>query len=120
VSEPPLTAAQEAPDVDRLVAKDAELRDPSCVPWDAENTRHCSERQIDEAKTYAFSQFACELLSVTGWRSGLGQRRVRTAVTSRPKSTASDRDEASRRRSWLLPLPPHGHPSHAQGQNHVS
>ena len=52
MNEPPLTAAQEAPDVARLVAKDAELRDLYLRALaDAENARHRSERQIVEPKT---------------------------------------------------------------------
>jgi molecular chaperone GrpE len=59
------TVAVEAADVASLVAENAALRDRHLrVLADAENERRRSERQAQDARTYAVTQFARELLPI--------------------------------------------------------
>ena len=74
------TIALEAADVASLVAENAALRDRYLRALaDAENARRRSERQAEDARAYAVTQFARELLPVA---DNL-QRAIKTAEARR-------------------------------------
>jgi molecular chaperone GrpE len=77
--------AQEAVDTATLVAENASLRDRLLRALaDAENTRRRAERRAEEARQYAFADFALEVLSIAD-----NLRRAIAAATD--SETAEDR-----------------------------
>jgi len=79
--------AQEAVDVATLVAENASLRDRLLRALaDAENTRRRAERTAEEARQYAFADFARELLVIAD-----NLRRTIAAASGRDSQTVEDR-----------------------------
>jgi molecular chaperone GrpE len=78
--------AQEAVDVATLIAENASLRDRLLRALaDAENTRRRAERTAEEARQYAISDFARELLTVVD-----NLKRTIAAAAQHPETVEDD------------------------------